>query len=460
MALDKVYCTPSEVSPEDSAALQKEIAELDPQLFSQVQDAIKLLSSVSKDIAQLPALLYFSVIPDDPNCLSKEEQDKFYAHGLDLIKKGKVAVLLMAGGQGTRLGLSDPKGTYVIGTPSKRLLFELQAARIKRLQDLTGGVIPWYVMTSEPTRAKTESFFQSHDFFGLSKDNVTFFNQGTLPAFTMDGTQLLRDKPGALARLPDGNGGLYRAIQDNGLLADFDKRGVEHVHMYAVDNCLAKVADPLFVGFAALKGFDLATKAVRKTEPKESVGLIVSKDGKPGVIEYSELPDDLAEKKDGNLLYLRAANIVQHYYSVLLLKKSIGSWIASREYLPYHIAKKKIPHLNLQGEYVKPDAPNGIKLEQFIFDIFPAVPLEKFATLEVPRSEEFSPLKNGPGTKSDNPETSSRDLQALHKKWIEANGGVVEGSVEIDGALSYGGELLEWVKGKSFKDGEFIKERV
>ncbi|GMM37787.1 UDP-N-acetylglucosamine diphosphorylase [Saccharomycopsis crataegensis] len=462
MSLSQIYCDPAKVSKEDKDALLGSLSQLDSKLFDQVQEAINFSSNASQsEVSQLPSSSFFSLSKDDSSYINETKQRELSKLGLDLISKGQVAVLLMAGGQGSRLGSSDPKGTYVIDIPSKSSLFELQAKRILKLQELANGVIHWYVMASGPTREKTEAFFKEKNFFGLKPENVTFFNQGTLPAFTKDGKQIYRSAKNTLVESPDGNGGLYKAIHDSNLLEDFKKRGIMHIHMYAVDNCLAKVADPLFIGFAVENNFDLATKVVRKNEPTESVGLIISKQGKPSVIEYSEISDELACKKDENnqeLLYLRAANIVQHYYSVDLLEKMVPVWISSREYLPYHIAKKKIPHLTLEDEYVKPTAVNGIKLEQFIFDIFPSIELSKFGSLEVQRNEEFSPLKNGPGTKSDNPETSASALKTLHTSWILANGGEIEkdGKVEIDALLSYGGEGLEGVKGKVFKEDEYI----
>lgn len=465
MSLDQIYVDQARVSSADKAALLAQLSALDPELFNQVQDAIAFTSSgvSAADIDQLPASSLFSLLADAPNSVSEADQKRYYDLGLKLIAQSKVAVLLMAGGQGTRLGSSNPKGTYVIDIPSENSLFELQAKKIKRLEKLTGGKIYWYVMTSEATRAKTEAYFVDKDYFGLDRKDVKFFNQGTLPAFTADGKKIYRETKDSLTKSPDGNGGLYKGIYDNGLLDDFAAKGIEHIHMYAVDNCLAKVADPLFIGFSVANQFDLATKVVRKNEPSESVGLIISKNGKPSVIEYSEISDELASKKDAKnnqLLFLRAANIVQHYYSVALLKLQIPAWIRSREALPYHVAKKKIPHLNLDDEYVKPTEANGIKLEQFIFDIFPTVDLSKFGSLEVKREQEFSPLKNAPGTKSDNPQTSARDLQRLHTHWVVSQGGKVqgEGLIELDGALTYGGENLEGVRGQTYKSGQFITE--
>lgn len=175
------------------------------------------------------------------------------------------------------------------------------------------------------------------------------------------------------------------------------KRGIEHIHAYCVDNCLVKVADPAFIGFAASKKVDIATKVVRKRDAKESVGLILQKNGKPDVVEYSEIDDATAEAKDPSnpkLLKFRAANIVNHYYSFKFLE-SIPEWARK---LPHHVAKKKIPYCDLEkGETVKPEKPNGIKLEQFVFDCFPLLPMEKFACMEVKREDEFSPLKNARG---------------------------------------------------------------
>lgn len=211
------------------------------------------------------------------------------------------------------------------------------------------------------------------------------------------------------------------------------KRGIKHVHAYCVDNCLVKVADPLFIGFSASKDVDIATKVVRKRNATESVGLIILKNGKPDVVEYSEIDKETAEAKDPkhpDLLKFRAANIVNHYYSFRFLE-SIEQWSSK---LPHHVARKKIPYVNTEtGETVKPEKPNGVKLEQFVFDVFPLLPLNKFASLEVKREDEFSPLKNAPGTGEDDPDTSKRDILAQGKKWIQAAGGIVTSETEAEG---------------------------
>lgn len=448
---------------DEQATFAAQLAKIDnpKQLVSTVESAIKFSagSAASKAFAQLPESSTASTLDH-----SLAELDSWNTLGLEAIARNEVAVLLLAGGQGTRLGSLDPKGCYDVGLPSHKSLFQIQAEKIRRIQQLagSGAVIQWYIMTSGPTRAATESFFREHNLFGLDADQITFFDQGTLPCFNLDGTKILMKLKSAICESPDGNGGLYKAIQKAKVLEDMKAKGVKHVHMYCVDNCLVRVADPVFVGFAIARGFDLATKVVRKRDAAESVGLIVLDKGanKPCVIEYSEISKELAEKTDPTdpgKLYLRAANIVNHYYSVDLLEQMLGVWTASQEHLPFHIAKKKIAALGADGEVVQPAVPNGIKLEQFIFDVFPSVELEKFGCLEVERGEEFSPLKNSDAAANDNPTTCRRAYLALGTQWVRASGGVVpEGAlVEVSSLASYAGEGLD-VAGREFRDGEVL----
>ncbi|RPA80604.1 nucleotide-diphospho-sugar transferase [Ascobolus immersus RN42] len=397
-------------------------------------------------VEPLPASASASVIDTDPAQL-----EQWYKEGLSYIGAGKVAVVLMAGGQGTRLGSSDPKGCYDVGLPSHKSLFQRQAELISKASSLSGGAtIPWYIMTSGPTRGPTEAFFKKNSYFGLSPENVIFFEQGVLPCISNDGKILLQSKS-KVAVAPDGNGGIYLALVKSGVLADMKKRGIEHVHAYCVDNSLVRVADPTFIGFSVAKKVQIGTKVVRKRAANESVGLIISKNGKPDVVEYSEIDEATASAVDPenpDILKFRAANIVNHYYSIAFLE-SISEWVDS---LPHHIAKKKIPYCDLKsGEEIKPSAVNGIKLEQFVFDVFPQIPLSEFACLEVKREDEFSPLKNGPDAKEDNPVTSRRDVLAQGKRWLEAVGATVENGdegVEVSPLESYAGEGLEAWKGK------------
>ncbi|KAL0581058.1 UDP-N-acetylglucosamine pyrophosphorylase [Marasmius crinis-equi] len=392
--------------------------------------------------------------------------------GLDAIARGEVGVLLMAGGQGTRLGSSAPKGCYDIGLPSHKSLFQYQAERIARLQTVAekegnkpaGSVIvPWYVMTSGPTRRDTEDFFKKNKFFGLKAENVIFFEQGTLPCLTMEGKVLL-ETSSKVAVAPDGNGGVYAATRSplspndksHTVLSDLAKRKILYVHAYCVDNCLVRVADPLFIGYSIQKQADCAAKVVPKTVPTESVGVVAYRGGKFSVVEYSEISKEQAESRDSKTgeLQFRAGNIANHFYTAAYLNR-----VESFEHeLAFHIARKKIPHVDLEsGQTVKPAKPNGMKLELFVFDVFPFT--ERFAVLEIERKEEFSPLKNAPGTGSDDPETSRADLLAQHKRFLQDAGATVKDGVEIEVSplVSYAGEGLESVKGKTYSKSGLVE---
>ena len=427
----------------EKAALYDQLADIDP---AHVNDSTQRALNPPKTdgspdtLEPLPESATASILDSDAADISR-----WYDAGLDLISQGKVAVVLMAGGQGTRLGSSAPKGCFDIGLPSKKSLFQIQAERIFKVQELaarksgaSGSIVPWYVMTSGPTRGPTEAFFEENSYFGLDKANVKIFEQGVLPCISNEGKIILESK-GKVAVAPDGNGGLYNGLVLSGVLDDMRNRGIQHIHAYCVDNCLVKVADPVFLGFSAAKDVDIATKVVRKRNATESVGLILTKNGKPDVVEYSEIDNETAEAKDPkqpDVLKFRAANIVNHYYSFRFLE-SIPSWVNK---LPHHVARKKIPAADLEsGNTVKPEKPNGIKLEQFVFDVFPMLSLDKFACLEVRREDEFSPLKNARGTGEDDPDTSKRDIMDQGRRWIDAAGGVVtnEGGVEVSPLFSY-----------------------
>ncbi|KAL8766037.1 MAG: hypothetical protein Q9209_007066 [Squamulea sp. 1 TL-2023] len=468
---DHVFTFYDDLSTAEKAGLFERLKSFDPKHINEITEkavhpAQSSDESQKTSLEPLPEAATASILDS-----GDEDIQSWYTSGLEYVSKGQVAVVLMAGGQGTRLGSSDPKGCFNIGLPSQKSLFQIQAERIWRVQQLAEKqsgkkdiFIPWYVMTSGPTRRATEQFFEEHDYFGLQKDNVSIFEQGVLPCISNDGKILLESKS-KVAVAPDGNGGIYQALLTSNVRTDMRKRGIQHVHAYCVDNCLVKVADPVFIGFAASKDVDIATKAVRKRNAKESVGLILQKNGKPDVVEYSEIDDATAETKDPkqpDLLKFRAANIVNHYYSFRFLE-SIEDW-AHR--LPHHVARKKIPHVDIQtGETIKPEKPNGIKLEQFVFDVFPLLSLEKFACMEVKREDEFSPLKNAKGTGEDDPDTSKQDILNQGRRWVQNVGGIVESEgtpeetgVEVSPLVSYGGEGLEFLSSRTIKAPAVIEK--
>ncbi|KAG1656455.1 UDP-N-acetylhexosamine pyrophosphorylase [Nymphon striatum] len=410
------------LSEEDRQKLSSDIKGID---FDEItkyykQSASTLNEEIQKvdDIMQpLAKEQYGSVTRTDEKTLKSYSEE-----GLRLISEGKVGTLLLAGGQGTRLGVNYPKGMYDIGLPSGKTLFQIQAERIKRLEDLsfdlTGvkGHIPWYIMTSFATKGKTMEFFEKNDYFSLKKENITVFEQGMLPCYTNDG-KLILEKPYKIASAPDGNGGLYRAIKQQKVLEDMEARGVTCVHVYGVDNILVKVADPVFIGYSSLKGSDCGAKVVEKAFPTEAVGVICNVGNKCKVVEYSEITLKTAQKRnaDGRLVF-GAGNICNHYFTTEFLRKVIHEFE-----LPHHVAKKKIPHAAANGETVKPDKPNGLKLEKFVFDIFELA--ENFVAWEVLREDEFSPLKNADGAEKDTPTTARHSVYNLHQRYVLQAGG-------------------------------------
>ena len=285
-------------------------------------------------------------VADEPAQAKKRAQ--LERIGLDEVRQSRVAVCTMAGGQGTRLGSSDPKGMYDIGLPSGKTLFHLQADRILAVQRLAGGgVVRWYIMTSPATHAPTEAYLKKSKYFGLRKDQVRLFQQGMLPAFDNDGKIILAGED-TLAMSPNGNGGIYEALHKEGIIAEMSKLDIRHFHVCSIDNALVKMADPVFTGYCVSKKAECGAKVVRKTDPEERVAIIGKVGGKARVVEYTEIADlaFVKSKKDPSLLMYRTGNPCIHYYSLAFLKRTVSSPLV-------HIAKKKIPFWDAdEEEYV------------------------------------------------------------------------------------------------------------
>lgn len=433
-----------ELDENEREALASEIDKLDlaeiNDTFHRAMETTKvILEKNDDDLKPIPEAHYESV----PG-LSEDKREEYESIGFKEISESKVGVLLLAGGQATRLGFGHPKGMYDVGLPSRKTLFQIQAERILRVQQMaeerTGkaGNITWYIMTSEHTRLPTAEFFKSHNYFGLNEENIVFFEQGRLPCFDFNGKIFLEEK-NHLSSAPDGNGGIYRSLKSQGVLDDIVKRGVKHLHAHSVDNILIKVADPIFIGYCKTKNADCAAKVVRKSSPSEPVGVVCRVNGFYKVVEYSELTDEAAERRntDGQLTF-SAGNICNHYFSSEFLLKICDY----ESKLKLHVAKKKIPYVDDSGVKQKPSEPNGIKMEKFIFDVFEFA--KNFICLEVARDVEFSALKNADSAKKDCPSTAREDLLRLHRKYIRQAGGVIadDVDVEISPLLSYGGENL------------------
>ncbi|XP_050311535.1 UDP-N-acetylhexosamine pyrophosphorylase-like protein 1 [Anthonomus grandis grandis] len=385
--------------------------------------------------------------------------------GLEEISKGSVAVIVLAGGQGTRLGMPYPKGMCPTGIPSGKTLFQIQAQRIQRLMELakerTGekGVIHWYLMTSQATHLLTEKYLQQNKFFDLNKENVTLFKQCLVPIFDLEGKIMLEERDD-VALAPDGNGGIYRALHENGLLEEMEKKGIKYVHVHSVDNILIKVADPVFLGKCIQDQVDCGLKVIQKIEPTEPLGLVVKLRDQVQVVEYSELPYATASLKSPDNeqeLLFNAGNICNHFFTVEFLKRVA---IHHENDLKIHVAKKICIALGPDGDKMRPPlTPNCIKLEKFIFD---AVSFSKnLMVWQVDRNQEFSPVKNSDFASQDNFVTAKRDLLALHKTWVENMGGKCQGDgVEVSPLLSYDGEGLSKVKGKEYMNEEVILSEI
>ncbi|XP_044738659.1 UDP-N-acetylhexosamine pyrophosphorylase [Chrysoperla carnea] len=451
----------NELSSEEQQQLTEDINNLNlcevTRFFKKANDSIEdEVKKLDDRMEPVPSAQYESYATT-----SNEQLELYRQQGLEEIAYGHVGVLLMAGGQGTRLGVTHPKGMYDIGLPSRKSLFQVQGERIRKLQQIaeekTGrkGKITWYIMTSEHTMDQTRIFFENHKYFGLDKNDVVMFQQGLLPCFDFDG-KILLDTKSHVALAPDGNGGIYRALRSSGILTDMKNRGVKHLHAHSVDNILIKVADPIFIGYCVSKDAHCAAKVVQKTSPNEAVGVVCKVDGSFQVVEYSEITQKTAELKssDGSLVF-KAGNICNHYFSREFLESVADH---HEDQMKLHVAKKKIPYVDENGIRQKPLEPNGIKIEKFIFDVFQFT--DKFLTWEVPREDEFSALKNADSAGKDCPCTARNDLFRLHKRYIIEAGGIVQnGDVcEISPLLSYAGEnLSSIVEGKVFNSPVLIK---
>ena len=348
-------------------------------------------------------------------------------HGEQLLRQSRVGVILVAGGMGSRLGFDQPKGMYPIGPISRKTLFQIHLEKVLAVRRRYGVPMPIYVMTSAATDQPTRQFLEAHRFFGLPAEDVVLFCQGLMPAVDAQTGKLLLESPGRLALSPDGHGGLIQAMARSGALQDAQNRGLEHFFYFQVDNPLVPVCDPAFLGWHRLAQSEMTTLVIAKRHPLERVGNVVSVDGRLYVIEYSDLPEKLAQRRspDGSLL-LWAGSIAVHAIRVDFLAR-----MAERaDQLPFHRARKKVPYLDASGRPVQPDRPNAIKFERFLFDILPYA--ERAIVVEGDPAECFAPLKNAPGAAEDTPESVQAQMSALYTKWLRLAGAEVADGVPVE----------------------------
>ncbi len=408
-------------------ALLAQVETLEPKSLAQCAAALKAGADVpdsSKGKAPKVAVLKGKKLAEAVAAGEKE------------LKAGKVAALLVAGGQGSRLGYDGPKGCFQIGPITNAPLFYFHARKILARTIHYGRTIPFYVMTSEMNYDATVKCFEENEYFGLNPDDVFFFKQGMWPGMTKDG-KVIMDQPGHIFMSPDGHGGLLAALKKSGALADMKKRGVKSVFFFQVDNPLVEIADPAFIGYHVLNGSEYSLKLCAKREPKEKVGMPMQFGKTFRMVEYTEMTDEQCNRrgKDGKLYFLYGSPAI-HVFDRAFLERE-----ASKA-MPLHLAFKKIPTVDAKGNVVKPTEPNGYKFEKFIFDILPNAKAAAFLAFD--QKDEFSPVKNAEG--SDSPATCRADMQAKWRRWMAECGIPVPDGVKVEIDPVYAVDAAELAK--------------
>jgi UDP-N-acetylglucosamine/UDP-N-acetylgalactosamine diphosphorylase len=406
-----LLCYYDELEPDRQQALLDQIERLD---LDELEALVK--SHVGEAGTGLPDDL--APAPYHPR-VEAAGADEFQP-GTDLIRRGVLGLFTVAGGQGTRLGWNGPKGTYPATPVTGKPLFRCFAEQIIAAQRKYGVTLPWYIMTSPENDAATRAFFVDNNCFGLLRQNIMIFPQGTMPSVDAGTGRLLLAERDAIAVNPDGHGGAVRALHDSGALDDMRSRGVEHISYFQVDNPMTRIVDPLFLGLHVEgpgSAGQMSSKMVPRRSADEPVGVFAISGGRTMVVEYSDLPKELATATDadGRLCYI-AGSIAVHLVSVAFAEELAAEGDAA---LPFHRAKKKVPHVDVEtGSRVEPDAPNAVKFEKFIFDALSRT--ESSLVLETERTDEFAPIKNAHG--SDSPATSHQLQCDRAGRWLEAHG--------------------------------------
>lgn len=365
----------------------------------------RLYQTIGKPLSDSAAGEIEPIGGTDAASLPATERERLYRIGLNELASGRMAALTMAGGQGTRLGHTGPKGTYDIGLPSHKSLFEIQCCGLKKISEEAGCTVPWYIMTSRINHDETTAFFAAHDYFGYGRENIYFFPQMMIPAMDREGRLLLENKYTVL-KSPNGNGGLFASLLQSGGIEDMRRRGVMRIFICGIDNCLVKMADPLFLGFFEESGEKAAAKSFLKRTADEKAGVFCKRGGTPCVIEYTEIPKALAEQKDEHGTWVYGDTNVLNYIFELDTAERLAD-----AGLPYHIAVKKLNYIDFRTG-TPAILPDGYKFELFLFDAFSR--LDGLAVLRIERTEEFAPVKNLTGI--DSAETAREMYLNIHKE--------------------------------------------
>jgi len=387
-----------------------------------------------------------SIIPISKTPAEVQDRKKAIHLGESLIRGNQVAVLIVAGGQGSRLGFPGPKGFLPISPVMKKPLFQLFAESVQALSARYRATIPLLVMTSQENREEIEAFFASRRFFGLPENQVHFFCQGMLPTLTPGGKLILGDEANLLSN-PDGHGGSLKALYESGLTERLKGQGISEIFYCQVDNPLAKIADPAFIGYHRQEGADISTKVVRRRNLEEKVGIYGVVNRKPAIIEYSDFsPEDYRSRDEQGNLRHWAGNIAIHMISLSFVDRLNRQGFA----LPYHRAVKEVEGLGPGGRKEKIA---GLKFESFVFDSIPIA--QKACCMEVVREEEFSPVKNQTGI--DSPDTARQAMNSLFRRWVTEAGGEVAPNAQVEISPLFAldkEELIEKLRGKKVMVGE------
>lgn len=346
--------------------------------------------------------------------------------GQEALAAGRVAAVMVAGGQATRMGVSEPKGLVPVGPISGHSLFQLLVSRLLARAERVGTSIPLWIMTSPATDEATRRFFVHHRYFGLDEQDVRFFCQGTMPAVDSQTGQILLRNPWTICASPDGHGGIVAALARSGALAALEARRIAHLFYFQVDNPLAQICDPATIGFHRMASAEITLQAVRKSEPLQRVGNIVSIDNRLGVIEYIDLPADVAARRnDDGTLVLWAANIAVHVIDVELVKRC-----AQRDELPLHVQRKIVPYIDEHGTLQHPTEPNALKFERFVFDLLPQA--RRALVVEVDAADAFAPVKNAAGAPGETIDTARAALAAQARRWLTQAGVSVGENIDVE----------------------------
>lgn len=334
--------------------------------------------------------------------------------GEQAYRDGRIAILIVAGGQGTRLNFDKPKGMFPIGPVTGNTLFQIHTEKVLALRRRYGTAVPLLMMTSPATHADTVAYFEEQKFFGFPKEDVFFFCQDTMPALDLATGKVLLEERGRLLASPNGHGGVLTALHKTGLLRELGRRGVEHIYYFQVDNPMIDVVDFDFIGGHLAARAEVSAKVVPKEKPGDKLGVFAEVDGRLTIIEYSDLPDDWSRETDASgRLRFWAGSPAIHLFEVPFLER-----VAASAALPWHVARKKAPCLNDAGELVEPTKENALKFEKFIFDILPLA--DRWTLQPTTRAKEFVPLKNAEG--ADSPATVKAALSELAAQWLRQAG--------------------------------------